>query len=1042
MMIDQAHINQLEEAIDSFEEGWTPDSRDGMIELLKTYDLEDDQAALTELIRVDIELRYKSGFNPQLEDYVGRFKTRLTDPECIALIAFEDFRARNTHGHSLSPARWRNMPGVRDEAWFRQLEDPRASTRVSRTVGRVLPTASFLPKPDPAFEHELEDAGFRLIHEIGQGAFSRVYLAIQHDLADRYVVLKVVNEALTEPQSLAMLQHTNIVPIYSFHKILSRSVMCMPYAGSVTLEQFLRDRTTHETRAGESLVMTVRSRVQESTVVDAELQPVADAKPVPLMPAAHDKAVLKPLEDLQNLDCGELAIWVFQRLSAALAHSHARGVLHGDLKPANVLIRNDGEPALLDFNLSQKLDRAKPKHFGGTLPYMPPESFRVLMGQKDIEHDVTSDIYGLGMMLFEFVTGRLAYTPPPSMAPADLHPALRARVDSPPDWRESDLVSESLKAIINRCLESDPRRRYESAEALQRDLECEQANLPLQHAREPARIRFRKWMRRHPRLLSGGTAAVIAAMLLIVLGSFAAAWRNESMSMKSQTRFEEFEEASNRALTEMLGSPIMNADRGVDEAMQTLQDFGIGEGADPIPFGQGTGERSRESQRDVVLRHIVHTGFLECQVLKEMSETDEQRGPALERLAELRSLGGQVAGGYESRGLVWLDSKLADLSGDSALAEQLHQRALAMPQQNLNEKYLEAIRLFYDDELDQSQDLLTELADLNAVPPVIRWTALGRTQQRAGQNLQAALSYTQALEHSPDSSRLYLLRCAVTEDSSRQQAIEDVNNSIRINPDEAIAYHRRGLLFIRDKKAMTANPGRVLDDFSRALEFYPHRVDILLARAQAYRMAGMEREAEADYQFAMGLDNLRYEGLTIRATSRRRLKNDVTGAIQDLREAEKLKPDSQTIKLNLSRNLNRLGQTEAAVAKLTELLNLYPDDESARVDRAVSYAYLQRFDDAKQDIALVVRNPIFPRTLYQAACACALMPDPKSHMQGVKYLARARVRGYDFENRLETDEDLESLRTLPGFRALRKVDSLVAMTNNSDSKPTKSGERN
>ena len=66
-----------------------------------------------------------------------------------------------------------------------------------------------------------------MVQKIGEGAFSCVYLANQVELADRFVVLKIVSEPLAEPEYMALLQHTNIVPIYSFHCILSRSVICM-----------------------------------------------------------------------------------------------------------------------------------------------------------------------------------------------------------------------------------------------------------------------------------------------------------------------------------------------------------------------------------------------------------------------------------------------------------------------------------------------------------------------------------------------------------------------------------------------------------------------------------------------------------------------------------------------------------------------------------------------------------------------------------------------------------------------------------------------
>src|SRR5262249_45312865 len=76
---------------------------------------------------------------------------------------------------------------------------------------------------------------FRLIDELGRGAFSKVYLARQGKLADRPVVLKISPRLDAEPRVLAQLQHTNIVPIYSIHRAERLQAVCMPYYGSTTI---------------------------------------------------------------------------------------------------------------------------------------------------------------------------------------------------------------------------------------------------------------------------------------------------------------------------------------------------------------------------------------------------------------------------------------------------------------------------------------------------------------------------------------------------------------------------------------------------------------------------------------------------------------------------------------------------------------------------------------------------------------------------------------------------------------------------------------
>ena len=82
-------------------------------------------------------------------------------------------------------------------------------------------------------------AGFELIAVLGRGAFGRVYLARQGDLADRYVALKISTDLAGESRTLARLQHTNIVPIYSIHRVAPFQAVCMPYFGATTLGHLL-----------------------------------------------------------------------------------------------------------------------------------------------------------------------------------------------------------------------------------------------------------------------------------------------------------------------------------------------------------------------------------------------------------------------------------------------------------------------------------------------------------------------------------------------------------------------------------------------------------------------------------------------------------------------------------------------------------------------------------------------------------------------------------------------------------------------------------
>ena len=149
------------------------------------------------------------------------------------------------------------------------------------------------------------------------------------------MALKVARHGSREPQTLARLQHTNIVPVHSYwvDEETGLHLMCMPYFGRVTLAQVLADPAVRASRTGAELV-AVLDRLHPP-------DPIASGRPIgrtALMRRTSSRAIA----------------WWGARMAEALQHAHDRGVLHRDIKPSNVLITGDGMPMLLDFNLARE----------------------------------------------------------------------------------------------------------------------------------------------------------------------------------------------------------------------------------------------------------------------------------------------------------------------------------------------------------------------------------------------------------------------------------------------------------------------------------------------------------------------------------------------------------------------------------------------------------------------------------------------------------------------------------------------------------------
>ena len=1009
-MINRAKSDQLEDAIELFERNWTDASRSSIDKLLEDHSLAGDEEALAEIIRVDIELRYRNGSPIELDEYLDEFEWLLGNPEYVAQIAFEDYRSRLNSGHPMTAQRWRHLPGVRGEHWYQKLQKESSRAKNEPRFNTIESSSD----PNEAFEAELDDVGFRLVKKIGEGALSRVYLATQNDLADRYVVLKIVSESMSEPQHMALLQHTNIVPIYSFHPILDRSVICMPYAGRVTLKDYMDSHQASSLRGGQSLVDTVKANVNE-TRIESETAQSTEFGEAASNAAADDAYVLKPLDRLISLGNDDLATWIFSRLAGALAHSHARGVLHNDLKPGNVLIRNDGEPALLDFNLSESLQNKQAAYAGGTLPYMSPEMFRRLMGQ-DSKPGPQSDIYSMGVMLYQLVTGRLPHPAPSSVAPIDLQLAIDSR-NAKPTWEVQDGVSPGLCRIISRCLEFRPQDRYATADELQQDLQSEHQNQPLANSTEPRSWRIRKFFRRHPALTSSSSVGAMLLSLLLLLGYFAIQWKKETTHLSAVHAFDAFSKESIEALSTLAANIDEFDETGIEQSMKLLERYGLLQqnGLSQLTSPQ-SGDAQTQKVRDVSLLHLLQIGHMESVRLEKVSSGKTLPESQTVHLRTILDSTERISNGQGARAIGLLSASHARLVGDHKLAEKLEAQAKQQHVDTDIEIYLEAMRLFNHDQFNDAAQLLQQIPDDNStIPSTLRWTSLGRSQKRDNKHELAKLSFTQSIQRAPKLAGLRVLR-ALCHMALREgtRAEEDFNKALELDPNNRIALVNRGSFLLGNRRAEEA-----IADFSAVLELKPNSAHAMLSRSRAYRLIGREEEADRDFQQAMKFDDLDNYSLHVRARARE--DSDPEGAIDDIRRALGMKPDDPLLLRRMAHLLSRkFGQEEEAIEYYTKAIRVQPADEYGRIDRAVLLARAGRYEEAEDDVRIALQAPNSGRTLYQTACIYALMSEQRSHRLALKYLSMAIRAGYNANN-LRNDPDLESIRDMPDFDAIKRM---------------------
>ncbi|MFE3618213.1 serine/threonine-protein kinase, partial [Streptomyces anulatus] len=305
---------------------------------------------------------------------------------------------------------------------------------------------------------------FELLTGLGAGAFARVFLARQTSM-QRLVAVKISADRGTEPQTLAQLDHDYIVRVFDQRLLDTDSapsgsrrlrLLYMQFLPGGTLLGLLRwvRETPPAQRSGKLLL----------DAVDAAMAEKGEIRPT-------DSSVRS---EIAALSWPETVAWLGRRLAEALDYAAAHGVLHRDVKPANVLLTAEGVPKLADFNISFSRTVAGTSpvaYFGGSLSYMSPEQLEAChpgLGRTAADLDTRSDIFSLGVVLWELLTGAKPFDD--STAEAEgrgdettLEAMLERRtlgVDPAALERVPANCPTALRRVLLTCLDPDRSRRW------------------------------------------------------------------------------------------------------------------------------------------------------------------------------------------------------------------------------------------------------------------------------------------------------------------------------------------------------------------------------------------------------------------------------------------------------------------------------------------------------------------------------------------------------------------------------------------------------
>lgn len=687
-------------------------------------------------------------------------------------------------------------------------------------------------------------------------------------------------------------------------------------------------------------------------------------------------------------------------------------MVHGDLKPANILLKNDGEPALIDFNLARNREEVASTHVGGTLPYMSPEQLQVFLGRK-LHLSAASDVYSFGLILFEIVEGRLPFPAPLSAAESDVSVASQHRKQA---VRFDDRsISGGIKTIIAKCLEYDPKNRYVSGSELLEDLDCEHANLPLKHANESFfRSRMLKLVRRYPRLFSVAPVLVVATLFIGILASVSWYWWQQSQQWNSRESLSRWTSLMSVQLPKLLeGSDkeIQASFQTIELAINSLSESKV-ESGEIAKFSWIPADERLFAEREFCDDLLLAAGLASerrSQLRLDQVATIDRWLVLCQRLHLSQS---KIV--KRLRSALDPTSSQGDISDDAA---NLSKDGMITD----SEKMLQARGLSLKGLSARSVETLSGLTPRRS-SECLYWITVGDAQNKLGHQEAALHAYGLAIHKAAGATVGYSRRSQLLANMRKwSDAENDCTKLIELRPLAAYHYAERA----RIREALGKIQEAILD-MDDALNFEPNANRYYFFRSRLEQNAKNLARAKEDFRKGISLHPETVEDWISRALAQ--LPRYPEKAMEDLKRAEMLEPDRFEVLQNQAHVLSEYLHDEiAATQVLSSILENDPENVWARVDRCVLLARTGKKSEVLADIERVIAkgNPVASSTYYQVACAHSLLANmhPECREQSLHFLSKAILGGYGHDL-LETDSDLAPIRSDPKFSALLEVTRL------------------
>jgi len=853
--------------------------------------------------------------------------------------------------------------------------------------------------------------GFELVEELGQGAFARVFLARQRALAGRLVVLKISRRPTREAERLARLQHTNVVPVYSVHDDPPLQIICMPFLGRRTIADVLRQyrwqRSTESSSSSGRWSLTRRGRSTRWESHRTSARPARAEKTSPPFVSAS-AAATEPQESFIGNPLAVLRL--LSQLAAGLHHAHERGILHLDIKPANVLLAETGEPMLFDFNLAFDAHEQDRELIGGTIAYMAIEQLEDMRSRGQGQIDARTDLYALGVMAWEMLTGEVPFPPGPRGL-VDLDELIAARRGELPSLRKlNPAVTPAVEAIIRKLLAPEPADRYQSAAELKADIDRHLADLPLLYAAEPSwRERFQKWRRRNPRLLRRLT--ISASLLLTALTAGLTYHYLETQAIAAaRNKYHDLIPRMQSAHIELLVQGEYTwQEQGRLHAFDILQEYGL-------PYDPEWRERPEfqrlppEEQREL----SASLADLLLLVVQSRWEEDRWRPPDAQRqaAAELLELNRLAQRLYPTDVIPPLLIQQA-----REMAEILGADTATLPPQappaSFRDHYLEAARDILAGRFTQALGRLEPLVAQRPSDGLVHfWIAFCR--QQLGQYDNALDRYDIAAVLLPHDSRPVFFRGTIHSQNLHPSVAElQYTQAIYMTPKEPLYYRARGMTRWRLRKYEEAE-----EDLDHALRLGGPDIQAHIYRAWIRKARGNHQGAHEDLEKAFTLKPQTAGDHVARGLELMQTRPAV--ALDEFQAAERLDPQSLPALFNQINVLGNLGQWHQAVEVSRRLVAMRPDYVMGWVSHAVVLAQLGQREEAHHSAQKALSLSQDVVVLFRLSSVYALLTQkhPEDGEIAIDLLEKAFQAGFRRVDLVENNKLFLPLRNYPRYQKL------------------------